>query len=152
MVPPNAKKRFLETLNELPIISVACKRTQISKATVYRWKQKDQNFRDKLEEALDSGRENITDLAESKLIAAINKDQRWAIQTWLENNTKRYVKPRKPIDLGELFEKVEKRTIEIVQDHKFQTHEEAEEEKRKYREEIKRKAAENNSETKIKIV
>lgn len=95
MLDPNDKRKFLELLQELPNVSVVAKRVGISKATIYRWRKEDETFKKAMAKVLKIGRENINDLAESKLISAIHKGERWAIQTWLEFNDDRYYKPRK---------------------------------------------------------
>lgn len=95
MIDPELRQKFLDELRERPNISVTAKRLNISKATIYRWRDEDKEFALSLKEALGTGREGITDLAESKLIAAIQRGERWAIQTWLEAHEKRFYKPRK---------------------------------------------------------
>lgn len=92
------KKEFVEILRDYPIISVACKRAKIHRATVYRWIEKNRKFADQVEKALRSGRETVNDLAESQLIASIRNGDPKSIKFWLENNCKRYIKPR-PVNI-----------------------------------------------------
>jgi hypothetical protein len=94
MKSPNDKKRFLEALEEIPIVSIASKRTGIAKSTIYRWKDRDVKFAKKMEEYLWRGRDSVTDKIESQLIKQADQGQPWAIKLWLGANCKRYVKPR----------------------------------------------------------
>jgi Helix-turn-helix of insertion element transposase len=98
MKKPRLAKKFIEELNKVPIVSVVCERLNISRQTVYRWKDEDAEFRKQFDEALEGGRESINDLAESKLISQINSGNMRAIECWLTNNSRRYYKPKKPIE------------------------------------------------------
>lgn len=97
MVPNEDKDKFLETLETLPIVSVACKRAGINKATIYRWLKDDVAFKDRYDDALRRGRETLVDHAESKLLKLIDKENLGAIRYFLDSNDKRYHKPRKAI-------------------------------------------------------
>ena len=97
MVYPDEKQKFLDALKELPIISVVCKRVGISKASIYRWKKEDSDFADKLAEVQTEGRDVVTDIAEGQLVAAIRRGEKWAVTYWLENNAKRYYRPKRPL-------------------------------------------------------
>jgi hypothetical protein len=54
----------------------------------------DKSFRDGVNDILEIGRKNITDLAESSLIKEIQKGNMNAIRLWLQHNDPRYV-PRR---------------------------------------------------------
>lgn len=97
MVSDEEKEKFLAALREQPIVSVVCKRFGISKASIYRWREEDLDFKKKFNDALESGKEVVNDLAESKLIAAIQRGERWAIVYWLEFNKRLYYKPRRAL-------------------------------------------------------
>lgn len=88
------KARFLEVLKEMPIVSVACKRVGINKATIYRWRNSDSAFSDNLNNALEEGRDSIADLAESRLFSHVSRGEPWAIRYALEALSKRYYRPR----------------------------------------------------------
>jgi hypothetical protein len=110
MIDPELKQKFLDELCERPIVTIAAKRLGISKATIYRWRNEDPDFASQFKSCLSEGRVTITDLAEGKLIGAIQKGERWAIMGWLDANTKRYRKPRKPLPVPPLH-----RTLSTVQ-------------------------------------
>ena len=112
---PSDKTKLLEMLKDMPNVSVACKRLGIAKATFYRWKVKDKKFETKVDDALDKGRESISDLAEGKLFGLIQKGEPWAIRYYLNSNSKRYLQPRRPFALAdELYRGVASITYEMV--------------------------------------
>lgn len=88
------EQSLLEQLRTIPNVSLACEKVGLSRNTVYRWCREDPEFKARLDEALESGVESVNDLAESKLIANINNGNMRAIQYWLDNNKKTYIKPR----------------------------------------------------------
>lgn len=88
------EQSLLEQLRTIPNVSLACEKVGLSRNTVYRWCREDSEFKARLDEALESGVESVNDLAESKLIANINSGSMRAIQYWLDNNKKTYIRPR----------------------------------------------------------
>jgi hypothetical protein len=109
-------KKFLAELKAVPIVSLACEKTGISRNSVYEWRKNDNDFKKGMDEALEKGTYSINDLAESKLINAIQKGERWAIMFWLNNNKKNYARPR-PKDFWEKFaddKRIDKVVIEFV--------------------------------------
>lgn len=84
------KKKFLEALKQVAIITVACARTGISKASIYRWKQEDEEFAQAVEKAQKEGHSIISDLAESKLITEIRNGNLTAIIFYLKTHNKDY--------------------------------------------------------------
>ena len=87
-------KPLLEQLRKLPNVSVACERVEVSRNTFYKWCTSDSDFKKEVDKALDSGIESINDLAESKLIGLINNGNQRAVEYWLNNHKKPYIKPR----------------------------------------------------------
>lgn len=87
-------KPLLEQLRKLPNVSVACERVEVSRNTFYKWCQLDIEFKKEVDKALESGVESINDLAESKLIGLINNGNQRAVEYWLNNHKKAYIKPR----------------------------------------------------------
>tara|TARA_B100002051_G_scaffold271450_1_gene306212 strand:+ start:13595 stop:13843 length:249 start_codon:yes stop_codon:yes gene_type:complete len=51
-----------------------------------------------MDTALSCGTQSVNDLAESKLISHINNGNLRAIQYWLDNNKKTYIKPRPKVE------------------------------------------------------
>lgn len=93
---------FLEQLKNIPNISLACEKVGLSRNTVYRWCNDDEEFKKRVDSAMNDGVESINDLAESKLISSINNGNMRAIEYWLTNNKKTYIKPR-PRDFWEMY-------------------------------------------------
>jgi len=88
------RKKFLDTLQEIPIVSIAAKRAGISRSQIYRWRKKNKEFIDEMDQFLFRGRDTINDLAESHVINSIRNGNDKMTIFWLENNCKRYTKPR----------------------------------------------------------
>ncbi len=103
--------KFLEQLERVPNVSLACEKVGLSRNTVYRWCIEDAAFKVRMDTALESGVHSINDLAESKLISHINGGSFRAIQYWLDNHKKEYIKPRDK-NMWQTFVPVTK--IEIV--------------------------------------
>jgi len=61
-------------------VSEACKKANISRATFYRWYNKEEEFKDHV----DSIKESLLDLAESKLLEMINNGNLTAIIFYLK--------------------------------------------------------------------
>jgi len=94
------EKPFLDQLEKVPNISFACEKVGISRNTIYRWRNEDPEFDRKINEAFSNGIGAINDLAEGKLITKINQGSMPTIKYWLDNNSKRYFRPR-PRDFWE---------------------------------------------------
>jgi hypothetical protein len=76
--------------------------------------------------ALKSGVHSINDLAESKLISHINNGSFRAIQYWLDNHKKEYIKPRDK-NMWQPFVPVTKIEIVGLEDYRVKSVEETEE-------------------------
>lgn len=90
MKDKDTKKRFLEHLRKVPIIQVACEKTNISRATIYRWRDKEKKFRKELEEALAEGEALVNDMGESQLISLIRDKNYQAISFWLRHRHQKF--------------------------------------------------------------
>ena len=62
------KRKVLENLKQVPIISVACQKLGIGRSSFYRWKIEDKLFSNEANKALQEGKQLINDLAESQLM------------------------------------------------------------------------------------
>ncbi|MFA5211563.1 MAG: hypothetical protein WC414_03625 [Patescibacteria group bacterium] len=90
MISKEARKRFLEILRKTPIIQLACERSGISRASLYRWKKEDPVFALEVDEAVTEGSGLITDIAESQLLQAIKERNITAVMFWLKHHHKAY--------------------------------------------------------------
>ncbi len=84
------KKKTLEYLEKMPIVQIACERASISRATYYRWRNDDKEFKKLADRAIREGELFINDLSESQVITLI-KDKSWsAISFWLRHHHPKY--------------------------------------------------------------
>lgn len=84
------KELLLEQLKKTPIVQVSCEKVGIGRATFYRWKQEDQDFATKADEALVEGSALVNDVAESQLMSAIRDKNLTAIIFWLRHHHPNY--------------------------------------------------------------
>ena len=85
-----AKERLIQQLEDMPIIEIACRRAGIGRATYYRWIKLDADFASKCREALDISTTAVSDIAEAKLINAIQEGNMSAISFWLRHHHSTY--------------------------------------------------------------
>lgn len=86
----NQKDLILEQLKKTPVVQFACERSGVSRATFYRWKTEDKEFKKSAEEAILEGEAFITDMTESQLISLIKDKNFHAIQLWLRHHHPKY--------------------------------------------------------------
>lgn len=84
------KQLFLEHLQKIPIVQVACEKSGIARATIYRWRKESQKFRKAMEEALTEGEALINDMSESQLISLIRDKNYPAINFWLRHRNPKF--------------------------------------------------------------
>ena len=85
-----AKRELIAQLQDMPIVEVACRRAGIARATYYRWMQKDTKFAEQCRAALEHSTQAVSDIAEAKLISAIQAGNMSAISFWLRHHHKSY--------------------------------------------------------------
>lgn len=83
-------EKLLTELERTGIPLTACSKVGVSRSTYYRWRQENITFKLMTDEAIRVGRENITDLAESKLVKNISAGNQRAIEFQLRHNDPRY--------------------------------------------------------------
>lgn len=84
------KDNFLKELRRIPIVQVACEKTNISRNSVYRWKNEDEVFSKEMDQALVDGEALINDMTESQLLTLI-KEKNWsAMSFWLRHRNPRF--------------------------------------------------------------
>ncbi len=84
------KNQILVQLKEVPIVQIACSKAGVSRATYYRWRDEDAEFRKSADEAIAEGVLFINDMSESQMISLI-KDKNWpAISFWLKHRHASY--------------------------------------------------------------
>lgn len=113
------KDALLEQVKKLPIIQIACERAGIGRATYYRWRKENREFAEKADEAIQTGRNLINDMAESQLLSQIKEKNMTAIIFWLKHNHQVYgnrLELTTKNDNGELTpeqEKIIKKALEM---------------------------------------
>lgn len=88
------RSRFIEVLSETPLINHACKKVGVARSTIYRWLKDIPEFKEAVENALRTGRENVGEIAESKIMKMIHEGDFKAIRYYLDNNNPRYMPKR----------------------------------------------------------
>lgn len=90
MIDAKTKQKLLNGLHKFGNIYMACLSVGISRADYYRWKEKDEKFREKAEEAVRMGRENFVDISEGSLMKNVKNGNQKAIEFALKHNSQRY--------------------------------------------------------------
>jgi hypothetical protein len=83
-------KLLISELEKTGIASNACSKLSIARSTYYRWYKEDIDFRMAADEAIESGRANMVDFAESKLVQNISEGNQRAVEYYLRSNDSRY--------------------------------------------------------------
>lgn len=86
----NDQGLLLEQLKKTPIIQFACEKTNVGRATFYRWRKESPEFATLADEALREGSLLINDMAEGQLLSAIKDKNLGAIVFWLRNHHPAY--------------------------------------------------------------
>lgn len=79
------KADVIEQLRKMPIVQIACKRAGVGRTTYYQWRKDDKAFEKATDEAVRDGIMLINDLAESKIISAMDGGNITAAIYWLKN-------------------------------------------------------------------
>jgi hypothetical protein len=113
MKKDRVQKIFLDNLRKVPIIQLACEKSDVSRNSVYRWKKDDPEFSKELEKAIGDGEALINDLSESQLLTLI-KEKNWhAISFWLRHRNPKF-KDKVEITTKVVDEKLTPEQEEIV--------------------------------------
>lgn len=93
MIDLETKERLLKEIEKSGNVSLSCLKIGVDKATFYRWKKDDKEFRKKANEAIKRGRESNCDLAEHALMLNVKDRKMDAIKYVLSHQSKIY-KPK----------------------------------------------------------
>jgi hypothetical protein len=85
------KEKFLEKLEDMPIIQVAASQTGVHRSTYYRWYEEDPDFKDRADKALKAGTYFINDMMESLLIKLAKDGKIVPIIFWLKHHHPSYM-------------------------------------------------------------
>jgi hypothetical protein len=95
------KQLLIEEMRKTPVIEIVCKKNSVGRATYYRWRKEDSRFAGAADEALREGESKISDLAESRLISAIQEGNMTGIIFWLKNHNPKYADSKTEINVGD---------------------------------------------------
>jgi len=90
MKKDKTKSSLIEQLKKAPIVQIGCERAGVSRATYYRWRKEDGEFKKASDEAIIEGETLITDMSESQLISMIRDGNFQAVQLWLRHHHPKY--------------------------------------------------------------
>lgn len=83
---------FLEELRRVPVVQIACKKCDISRNSVYRWRKEDKEFAKLMDEAIQEGEDVMSDLGESQLLTLMKEKNFPAIKFWLSHRNPKFKK------------------------------------------------------------
>ncbi len=86
----NNRKLFLEEIRKIPIIQVACEKSNISRQTFYRWKKESKKFSLAVDKAMEEGVAFVNDMSETQLLNLIKGKDFKAVSFWLRNRNNNY--------------------------------------------------------------
>ncbi|HAO64519.1 TPA: hypothetical protein DCQ44_00890 [Candidatus Taylorbacteria bacterium] len=84
------KNQFLAELRRIPIVQVAAEKTNVSRNSVYRWRNEDVEFAKLMDEALAEGEALVNDMSESQLLSLIKEKNFHALSFWLRHRNPRF--------------------------------------------------------------
>lgn len=86
------KEKIVEQLTISPFIETACRKLNLSRASVYRWMKEDYEFKKNVDEAITISNGSINDLAKGKLVEAIQNNDSGMIKYHLSKRHEEYMK------------------------------------------------------------
>lgn len=117
--PSNRKTKqmnlIIEQLKKTPIIQIACEKMGVSRATYYRWYKANKKFAHEADEAIQSGKLLINDMAESQLLTAIKNQNLTAIIYWLNHNHNSYKNKLEVSGTVKTLKKLSKEEAKLVE-------------------------------------
>ncbi len=84
------KEAILEQLRRMPIVQVACEKAGVGRATYYRFRNEDNEFKKATEKAMAEGAEFVCDMSEGMLVSLIKDKNFSAIHLWLRKHHPKY--------------------------------------------------------------
>jgi len=92
MKKDRVQKEFLEELKQIPVVQIACKKCNVSRNSVYRWRKEDKEFAKHMDEAIQEGEDVMSDLGESQLLTLMKEKNFPAIKFWLSHRNPKFKK------------------------------------------------------------
>lgn len=88
------KSKLIQILEETPLVNYACKKIGIGRTTFYRWMKSNLQFKRDVERAMQNGRFQWNEIAESALMKNVRDGKMDAVKFYLAHNDKRYIPKR----------------------------------------------------------
>ncbi|MBU1046239.1 hypothetical protein KKH36_00460 [Patescibacteria group bacterium] len=104
MKKDRVQSKLIKELEKVPIVSVACRRSGVSRNSFYRWCNEDPYFASLINDALIEGEDFINDLSESQLITLIKEKKFSAIRFWLTHRHSKFKKQEREISKKDDFD------------------------------------------------
>ena len=92
MKKDRVQKEFLSELKQIPVVQIACKKINVSRNSVYRWRKEDAEFAKEMDEAICEGEEVMSDLGQSQLLTLMKEKNFPAIKFWLSHRNPKFRK------------------------------------------------------------
>lgn len=93
MKKDKVKDKFLEEIEYVPIVAIACKKVGISRNTYYRWYDEDIDFALAIQERMKLGVDFVNDHAQSNILNAIKSGDIGTSKWWLSIRDKDFRRP-----------------------------------------------------------
>jgi hypothetical protein len=84
------KRELLEQLRKTPVVEIACIKAGIGHTTYYDWRKNDPEFAKEADEALHTGKNFVSDVAEGNLIAKVKQGHFQSLLLWLRTHREEY--------------------------------------------------------------
>ncbi len=84
--------KFIQELQNAPIVQAACDKLGVSRNCYYRWLKKDPAFAREAEQALSQGEARVNDIAESVVLRGIQKQEWVPTKYWLDHRHEKFKK------------------------------------------------------------
>jgi hypothetical protein len=90
MIDDQTKEKVMLEFEKSGNVWASCAKLNISRSTVYRWRESDKEFRRSMDKALRIGRDNMNDFSEHSLMVNVKKGIQRAIEYHLSHRHKGY--------------------------------------------------------------
>ncbi len=105
------KSKLIQILEETPLVNYACKKIGMGRTTFYRWMKSNLQFKKDVEHALQNGRFQWSEIAESALMKNVKNGKMDAVKFYLTHNDKRYI-PKRAVFMKEEIDPEERARYE----------------------------------------
>ena len=115
MKTARSKEKFLQSLRGGNNVSTACKASNVSRQTVYRWQKESERFKEEMEIAHNEGDEFTNDYVENTAKQWVKDGDKTMVRYWLTHRHPKFM-PKEPVQHGDpawLEEEIERLKFQI---------------------------------------